>query len=85
MLLALSSLGTKGVKNEKITRTRRWTVLAVGLVLFFLNRWILELPLPLLAGIAFYTATIATGYVCMLMAGTGMSRLSKTNLMELLQ
>ena len=46
VLLALSCLGTKGVKEEKITWARIWTVLAAGLVLFFLNWWILSLPLP---------------------------------------
>lgn len=37
LLLALSCLGTKGVKEEKITWRRIWTVLAAGLVLFFLT------------------------------------------------
>ena len=32
LLLALSCLGTKGVKEEKITWRRIWTVLAAGLV-----------------------------------------------------
>lgn len=82
VLLALSCLGTKGVKNEKITWTRIWTVLGIGLVLFFLNWWILELPLPIFANIALYTTTIAAGYVCLLMAGTWMSRLLQTNLMD---
>ena len=35
LLLALSCLGTKGVKEEKITWRRIWAVLAAGLVLFF--------------------------------------------------
>ena len=82
VLLALSCLGTKGVKNEKITWTRIWTVLGIGLVLFFLNWWILELHLPIFANIALYTTTVAAGYVCLLMAGTWMSRLLKTNLMD---
>ena len=82
VLLALSCLGTKGVKEEKITWGRIWTVLAAGLVLFFLNWWILSLPLPVEANAAFYTASMAVGYVCLLMAGTWMSRLLRTNLME---
>ena len=81
-LLALSCLGTKGVKEEKITWARIWTVLAAGLVLFFLNWWILSLPLPVEANAALYTATVAAGYVCLLMSGTWMSRLLRTNLME---
>ena len=43
LLLALSCLGTKGVKEEKITWGRIWTVLAAGLALFFLNWWMLSL------------------------------------------
>ena len=82
LLLALSCLGTKGVKEEKITWRRIWTVLAAGLVLFFLNWWILSLPLPVEAVTGFYTASMAAGYVCLLMAGTWMSRLLRTNLME---
>ena len=82
VLLALSCLGTKGVKNEKITWTRIWAVLGAGLVLFFLNWWILELPLPVIACTSLYTLTLASGYVCLLMAGTWMSRLLRTNLMD---
>jgi hypothetical protein len=82
LLLALSCLGTKGVKEEKITWRRIWAVLAAGLVLFFLNWWILSLPLPVEAVTGFYTASMAAGYVCLLMAGTWMSRLLRTNLME---
>ena len=37
LLLALSCLGTKGVKGEKITWGRIWTALAAGFVLFFLQ------------------------------------------------
>ena len=82
LLLALSCLGTKGVKEQKITWRRIWAVLAAGLVLFFLNWWILSLPLPVEAVAGFYTASMAAGYVCLLMAGTWMSRLLRTNLME---
>ena len=56
--------------------------LAAGVVLFFLNWWLLELPLPHTADAVFYIATLSAGYICMLMAGTWMSRLLKNNLME---
>ena len=52
------------------------------MVLFFLNWWLLELPLPHTAGTVLYIATLSVGYICMLMAGTWMSRLLKNNLME---
>ena len=82
VFLALSCIGTKGVKNEKITWTKIYCCLAVGFVLFFLNWWLLELPLPHTADTAFYIATLSAGYICLLMAGTWMSRLLKNNLMD---
>ena len=82
ILLALSCLGTKGVKGEKITWGKIWTVLAAGFVLFFLNWWILALPLPIEAVTALYILTVGGGYVCLLMGGLWMSRLLKHNLME---
>ena len=82
ILLALSCLGTTGVKEEKITWKKIWTVLSVGFVLFFLNWWILALPLPIEANTALYIATMAAGYICLLMGGLWMSRLLKHNLME---
>ncbi len=82
VLLALSCLGTTGVKEENITWKKIWTVLAVGFILFFLNWWILALPLPIEANTALYIATMAVGYICLLMGGLWMSRLLKYNLME---
>ena len=82
ILLTLSCLGTTGVKEEKITWKKIWTVLSVGFVLFFLNWWILALPLPIEANTALYIATMAAGYICLLMGGLWMSRLLKHNLME---
>ena len=82
VLLALSCLGTTGVKEEKITWKKIWTVLAVGFILFFLNWWILALPLPIEANTVLYIATMAAGYICLLMGGLWISRLLKYNLME---
>ncbi|MDR1761071.1 MAG: YWFCY domain-containing protein, partial [Bacteroidales bacterium] len=47
VFLALSCLGTKGVKEEKITWDRIYVFLLFGFIFFFLNWWILALPLPL--------------------------------------
>ena len=82
VFLALSCIGTKGVKNEKITWTKIHCCLAAGVMLFFFNWWLLELPLPHTADTAFYIATLSAGYICLLMAGTWMSRLLKNNLMD---
>lgn len=82
LLLALSCLGTKGVKAEKMSWNRIWTVLAVGFFLFFLNWWILLLPISYLGNATLYIFTMTAGYICMLMGGLWMSRLLKHNLME---
>ncbi len=82
VLMGLSCLGTKGVKEEHITWSKIWAFMGAGFVFFFLNWWILALPLPIEANAALYTFTITVGYVCLLMAGLYMSRLLKNNLME---
>ncbi|MGJ1376155.1 conjugal transfer protein MobC [Sphingobacterium multivorum] len=80
VLLALSCLGTKGVKNEKITLSKIYVALSVGFVLFFLNTPLLKLPPA--TGTFLYILTISLGYIALLMAGVWMSRLLKNNLMD---
>ena len=82
VLLGLSCLGTKGVKGEKITWEKIYAALGMGGVLFFLNGWLLRLPLPFTIDVGFYIVTISAGYACLLMAGLWMSRLLKHNLMN---
>lgn len=82
LLLALSCLGTKGVKAEKMSWNRIFTVLAVGFFLFFLNWWILLLPISHFGNATLYIFTMTAGYICLLMGGLWMSRLLKHNLME---
>ena len=82
VFLALSCLGTKGVKEETITWPKIWVVLAVGFVLFFLNWRLLALPISKVGGASLYIFTLSVGYICLLMAGVWMSRLLKNNLMD---
>ena len=82
VFLALSCIGTKGVKEEKITWAKIHCSLAAGVVLFFLNWWLLKLPLPHMANTAFYIFTLTAGYLALLMSGLWMSRLYRHNLME---
>ena len=82
VFLALSCLGTKGVKEETITWPKIWAVLAVGFVLFFLNWWLLALPISKIGSASLYIFTLSVGYICLLMAGVWMSRLLKNNLMD---
>jgi hypothetical protein len=80
VLLALSCLGTKGVKNEKITWSKIFVALGIGFVLFFLNTPLLKLS-PV-AGTSLYILTLAAGYIALLMAGVWMHRLLNNNLMD---
>ena len=82
VFLALSCLGTKGVKEEKITWPKIWTVLFSGFVFFFLNWWLLVLPIGKVGAATLYIFTLSVGYICLLMAGVWMSRLLKNNLMD---
>ncbi len=82
LLLALSCLGIRGVADEKITWTKVWTLMGVGAVFFFLNWWILALPLPVEANTALYIFAMSVGYTCLLMSGLYMSRLLNVDLME---
>lgn len=80
VLLALSCLGTKGVKNERITWPKIYVALSIGFVLFFLNKLLLKLSPAV--GTFLYILTISLGYIAFLMAGVWMSRLLRTNLMD---
>ena len=82
VFLALSCLGTKGVKEEKITWPKIWTVLLSGFVFFFLNWWLLALPIGKIGAASLYIFTLSLGYICLLMGGVWMSRLLKNNLMD---
>lgn len=80
-LLAISCLGTHGVKGEKITWPKIYAALVAGCVLFFLNWWLLDLSLPHMTSTILYVITLTAGYLGLLMAGLWMSRLYRHNLM----
>ena len=66
IFLALSCLGTKGVKNEKMTWNRIYAAFLSGLVLFFMNWWMLDLPFSPTVNAAIYAVTLTTGYILLL-------------------
>ncbi|MGE8514727.1 MAG: conjugal transfer protein MobC [Chryseobacterium culicis] len=79
VLLALSCLGTKGVKNEKITWKKISIGFSIGFVLFFLNAILLQSAnsfTPVL-----YILSTCSGYIFLMQAGVWIGRLLKTNLM----
>ncbi|WP_436414120.1 conjugal transfer protein MobC [Petrimonas sp.] len=82
VFLALSCLGTKGVKNHSITWTKIWIVSGFGIALFFLNFWVLTSPFTENIAAGLYIFTVSIGFICLLVAGLWMSRLLKNNLME---
>ena len=81
VFLALSCLGTKGVKNGQMTWEKISAALLSGMVLFFMNWWLLRLPFSPVTNMCLYVATLTVGYVLMLMAGLWASRMLHDNLM----
>jgi hypothetical protein len=80
VLLALSCLGSKGVKDEKITWSKIYVALAIGVILFFLNFPLLKLSLN--TATILYVLTTGSGYIALMVAGVWMSRLLRNNLMD---
>ncbi|MFH6959589.1 conjugal transfer protein MobC [Flavobacterium aquidurense] len=80
VLLALSCLGTKGVKNEKISWSKIAIASIIGFILFFLNTPLLKLSAG--KAISLYIMTTSVGYISLMMAGVWISRLLRTNLMS---
>ncbi len=76
ILLALSCLCTKGVKNEKIKWKNINTCLVSGSLLYFLNFPILKISNLL------YILTTSVGFILLMVAGLWMSRLLKNRLMD---
>ncbi|WP_443023380.1 conjugal transfer protein MobC [Sphingobacterium sp.] len=76
ILLALSCLGTKGVKNEKIRWKNINLHLSVGIIFFFLS-----FPLLAVSGVL-YMLISSAGFILLMVAGLWMSRLLKNRLMD---
>lgn len=82
VFLGLSCLGTRGVKNKKITWRQIVIIGVIGFILFFINSWILRLSNPQETNTLLYTSTLTVGYLCLLSTGAKISRLLKNNLMD---
>lgn len=76
ILLALSCLGTKGVKNEKIKWKNIYACLILGTILYLLNFPLLQISGPL------YMTTTSAGFILLMVAGLWMSRLLKSRLTD---
>lgn len=80
VLLALSCLGTRGVKNEKITWRKIYFLIIFGFILFYLNFSFLNRSFNF--SIFFYILSTGIGYIALMVAGVWMSRLFRNNLMD---
>ncbi|WDO12317.1 YWFCY domain-containing protein [Flavobacterium sp. WW92] len=80
LLLALSCLGTRGVKDEKMTWPRIHGVLFSGLLLFVGGTYFAEGHSADLA--PYYILASACGYLALMVAGIWTTRLLKGNLMQ---
>lgn len=81
-ILALSCLGNKGVKSEKITWLKIEIAGILGLILFFCNTWLLTFTSNVVCNAALYISTATLGFISMLTAGSWMSRLLNNDLMK---
>ena len=81
-LLAISCLGIRGVKAEKITWSKILAFLVLGLSFFFFNGFIIRFHYPIILKCSIYMLSLSGGYIFLLKAGLWMSRLIKHNLME---
>ena len=82
LLLSLSCLGTKGVKEEKITWMKISGYLISGIILFFLNDRLLSVTGYKMINACLYITAIGMGYIFILKAGLYMSRLLKNDMMD---
>ena len=80
VLLGLSCLGTKGVKNEKITWNKINLAFITGFLMFFLNGWLLKVDIRI--AVHLYFLSTGLGYILLMQAGVWMSRILKNNLMD---
>lgn len=80
ILLVLSCMGTKGVKNEKITWSKINLMLVAGLILYFLSSLFIELSYP--TSNFLYILSTSVGYILLMISGAWITRLLRSNLMN---
>ncbi len=82
LLLALSCLGTQGIKNEKITWRNINLYAGIGFSLYFFNGWLLATSLPVIVVTSLYALTLSAGYIFLMIAGVWVSRLLKSKRLD---
>lgn len=82
IFLALSCFGNQSKKDEKVTWNKIFILLISGFILFFLNWWLLEVPLSIETKSILYITTLSMGYVLLLWGGVWARRILKNDLMS---
>lgn len=80
--LALSCLGNQAKKDEKITWNKIYILLFTGGLLYFLNWWVLALPVSVCTKSILYILTLILGYILLLWGGVSVGRLLQVDLLE---
>lgn len=75
LLLAISLVGAKGRKNDKLTITPIFFLLAIGLLTFFGTNFLLLIQTDFLTADLLYIILTSTGYIAILTSGTMLSRI----------
>ncbi len=80
VFLALSCLGTNGMKNDKMMWEKISAALLPGVVLCFMNWWMPGLPFSPVTNMGLHVVTLTGGYILMFMAGLWAGRMLYDNL-----
>ncbi len=81
-LLAVSLIGAKGKKDEKISLKIAMTYIGIGLVIYFITGFFLILQISLITIAILYIGLTGTGYLLILTGGTLLSRLLSIRLQD---
>lgn len=82
LFLAISCLGTKGVKSETITGKKIGIYFILGVLLFFANDLLLNFSNHLTLNTFLYIGTLTVGYLMLLKCGNYLTRLFNNDLMK---
>ncbi|HCM76345.1 MAG TPA: conjugal transfer protein TraG, partial [Cytophagales bacterium] len=78
-LLAVSLIGAKGKKDEKINVRTAFLYIITGLLVFFFCHFILLAPFESIVLVGSYISLTSLGYLLILTGGTWLSRLINVN------
>jgi DNA-binding transcriptional regulator YbjK len=81
-LLAVSLIGSKGKKDEKINPKKVVLYILIGLAIYLSNHFILNIRLNSDIQTGLYAGVLASGYILILTGGTWLSRLIRIKLGE---